>query len=269
MNSARDEELDDREHRRAGGARRRVARTRSPRGARGARRRLARARRAARRARARGRIRPERRSRGRGAGEPTRAHPGAAERAPPAPATRSSSSPAPLPPPSSPSRSGSRFGSSNSTTSFQRGARRHRARARRGRRGDADEDVVRLADRARRHGASAPRWRALLRGLAQERRRRARPDRDVQRGPERDAVGGRVAGGLPDADRHARGGRRRPGFVGREGARRNGGYRRLIGSTTLRRRSGARPAGGHGRDDSSPFPRGSSGPWLPPCRRAR
>ena len=53
-----------------------------------------------------------------------------------------------------------------------------------------------------------------------KRRRRARPDRDVQRRPERDALGRRLAEGLPDADRHARAGRRRSGLVGREGARR-------------------------------------------------
>ena len=40
------------------------------------------------------------------------------------------------------------------------------ARARRQRRGDADEDVLRLADRARRHRATSPRERALLRGVA-------------------------------------------------------------------------------------------------------
>ena len=89
-------------------------------------------------------------------------------------------------------------------------------------RGDADQDVLGMADRARRHRASPPRRGTLLRGVAAKRRRRARPDRDVQRGPERHAVGGRVAGGLHDADRHARAGRRRPGLVGREGARRNG-----------------------------------------------
>ena len=40
--------------------------------------------------------------------------------------------------------------------------------------GDADEDILGLADRARRHGASPARRRALLRGVAEERRRRAR-----------------------------------------------------------------------------------------------
>ena len=53
------------------------------------------------------------------------------------------------------------------------------------------------------------------------------PDRDVQRGPEGHALGGRVAEGLHDADRHPRAGRRRSGLVGREGARRNGRHRRL------------------------------------------
>ena len=53
-----------------------------------------------------------------------------------------------------------------------------------------------LADRARRHGAAAPRGRALLRGVAAQRRRRARADRDVQRGPEGHALGRRVAEGL-------------------------------------------------------------------------
>ena len=58
-------------------------------------------------------------------------------------------------------------------------------------------------------------------------RRRARSRRDVQRGPEGDAMGGRVAERLHDADRHPRAGRRRSGLVGREGARRAGQARRL------------------------------------------
>ena len=47
-------------------------------------------------------------------------------------------------------------------------------------------------------------------------------------GEERHALGGRVADGLPDADRHARAGRRRSELVGREGARRNGRHGWLI-----------------------------------------
>ena len=46
-------------------------------------------------------------------------------------------------------------------------------------------------------------------------------------GAGRHAVGGRVAEGLHDADRHARAGRRRSGVVGREGARRDGRHGRL------------------------------------------
>ena len=71
-------------------------------------------------------------------------------------------------------------------------------------------------------GLPAPPGRALLRGVAEESRRRARADRDVQRGPERHAVGGRVAEGLPTPDRYPRASRRRSGLVGREGARRCG-----------------------------------------------
>ena len=58
-----------------------------------------------------------------------------------------------------------------------------------GRRGDADEDVLRVADPPSRDGTSTPRGRSLLRGLAPELERRARADRDVQRGRERDASG--------------------------------------------------------------------------------
>ena len=100
--------------------------------------------------------------------------------------------------------------------------------ARRQGRGDAHQDILGLADRARRHGASPPRGRALLRGVATQRRGRARSDRDVQREPEGHALGGRVAEGLPDADRHARAGRRRSDLVGREGAGRNGRHRRRV-----------------------------------------
>ena len=103
-----------------------------------------------------------------------------------------------------------------------RRSRRDRPGARRRRRRDARQDGCGLADRARRDRASPPRRRAVLRGVAEERRRRARPDRDVQRRREGHAVGGRVAEGLHDDHGHAREGRRRPGFVGREGARRNG-----------------------------------------------
>ncbi len=142
----------------------------------------------------------------------------------------------------------------------------HRPRARRQRRGDAHQDILGLADRARRHRTAPPRGRALLRGVAAERRRRARAGRDVQRGPERDALGGRLAEGLHDADRHARAGRRRSGLVGREGARRN--ECPATGSVS-RPRSVARPAGGRGRGGSSPCPRGSAGPVPPPCRRGR
>ena len=185
------------------------------------------ARRPAGRAAARGRARAERRGRGRGAGGPASAHRGAATCAPRAERRAVSSWSAPLRLP-------------------RRGRRDRAGRARLGHlrasgssaalaptelapgagRGDADEDVLGLADRARRHRTSAPRRRALLRGVAAQRRRRARAGRDVQRGPERHAVGGRVAEGLHDADRHARAGRRRSGLVGREGARRNGRHRR-------------------------------------------
>ena len=57
----------------------------------------------------------------------------------------------------------------------------------------------------------------------------------------------------------------RAGLVRREGARRNRRYDQL----TSRRRRGAPPAGGRGRDGSSPCPHGPSGLWLPPCRRGR
>ena len=61
-------------------------------------------------------------------------------------------------------------------------SRAHRlASGRHGQR-DAHEDDVGLADRARCHGSAPARQRALLRGVAEERRRRARADRDVQRG---------------------------------------------------------------------------------------
>ena len=47
-------------------------------------------------------------------------------------------------------------------------------------------------------GPSSPRCPSLLRGVATKRGRRARSDRDVQRGPRRHALGGRFAEGLPD-----------------------------------------------------------------------
>ena len=74
-----------------------------------------------------------------------------------------------------------------------RGARADRARSSGERRRDADEDVVGLADRARRDRAAAPRRWTFLRGVAEERGRRARPDRHLQRGTERDALGRRLA----------------------------------------------------------------------------
>ena len=117
------------------------------------------------------------------------------------------------------------------------------------RRSDADEDVLRVANPPRRHGTSASRGRPLLRGLAAELGRRARADRDVQRRPERDALGRGFAGELHRADRHARAGGRQPGLIGREGARRPGPHG-LIRLTPIRRRSAARPAGGRGRGGS-------------------
>ena len=137
-------------------------------------------------------------------------------------------------------------------------------------RGHTDEDLLRLAGRAGRKRASAPRQRALLPGLAPQSRRRARADRDVQRGQCGRPVGRRVAEGVPDVDRHARAGRRRPGLVGREGARRNGRSRRL--NPELRpscRRSAVRPADGRGRGGSSPSPRESAGRPPPPGTTGR
>ena len=59
------------------------------------------------------------------------------------------------------------------------------------RRGDDDRDVVGLADRAARDRTAAPRGPALLPGVAAQRCGCARAHRDVQRGPEGHAVGGR------------------------------------------------------------------------------
>jgi hypothetical protein len=62
----------------------------------------------------------------------------------------------------------------------------------------------------------------FLRGVAAQSRRCARADRDIQRGPEGPALGGRIAEGLPEPDRHPGAGRRRSSLVRREGALRNG-----------------------------------------------
>ncbi len=140
----------------------------------------------------------------------------------------------------------------------------HRARSRSPRRRVADEDALRMADSPPRHRASAPRGHALLRGVAAEPGRRARPDRDVQRRPRRDALGGSLAGELQGADRHARAGRRQPGVIGREGPRRPGPAG-LIRLTRRRRRPAARPAGGRDTGGSSPSPRESAEPEPSPC----
>src|SRR5262249_11656473 len=70
-------------------------------------------------------------------------------------------------------------------------------------------------------GTAAPCERAVLRGVAPQPGRRARACRDLQRRPERHAVGRSRAKGLVDADRDARAGRRQSGVVRRQGARRN------------------------------------------------
>ena len=136
--------------------------------------------------------------------------------------------------------SGTRFQAALGPTPLARGAQRP---------GDTDQDVVRVANPPRRHGTSAPRGRPLLRGLVAELRRRARADRDVQRRPERHALGRGFARELHRADRHARAGGRQPGLIGPEGARRPGPHG-LIRLTPIRRRSAARPAGGRGRGGS-------------------
>ena len=61
-------------------------------------------------------------------------------------------------------------------------------------------------------------------------------------------VGGGVAEGLHDADRHPRGGRRRAGLVGREGARRNRRRALIVRARCLR--CGAPLVGAPGRADS-------------------
>ena len=106
------------------------------------------------------------------------------------------------------------FDSGSSATRFQAALGPTGPDARCKRRGDADQDLVWLADRAPCHRASPARSRTLLRSVAAKRRRRARPDWDVQRRQKRHALGGRVAGTVQNLDRHARAGRRRPGFVG-------------------------------------------------------
>ena len=146
--------------RRAGGARGRVARAGAPRRARGTGRRVSGARRPARRAAARGRARAERRRRGRGAGCAAGAH-----------RARNAA------------RAGSRSGGASSLVGVARRRSCAAVVGRRGRaplghvrassfhaalaptalapgaqrRGDAHEDVLGLADRARRHGPSPPR----------------------------------------------------------------------------------------------------------------
>ena len=87
-------------------------------------------------------------------------------------------------------------------------------------------------DRAGCHRPAPPRQRPLLPGLAPQRRWRAGTHRHVQRGPEGDAVGGRVAGGLPHPHGHPGGRRRRAGVVGSAGPRRPDQHRRLRPSLT-------------------------------------
>ena len=92
-------------------------------------------------------------------------------------------------------------------------ARRHRIGTRRQRPGDAHQDILGLAGRARRERAATPRRGALLRSVAAERRRRAGAGRHLQRGPPRHALGWSATHGLHDADRHPRAGRRRSGAL--------------------------------------------------------
>jgi hypothetical protein len=132
-------------------------------------------------------------------------------------------------------------------------------------RSDAHQDILGLADRALRDGTSPPGPWTLLRGLATERRRPARSDRNVQRGPEGHAVGRRDSVELHDAHRHPRTGRRRSGLVGPEGASRHRSHQLILS----RLRAGARPAGARGRAGSSLSPRGSAGRVQPRCTRGR
>ena len=207
--------------RRADCSRRRLARAGPTGCARSAGRAFSRARRAARRAAARGRAHDERCRGGGGACGATR--PGRSARAAPATSGNGTAS----------SGHGSSRGDSRRRRTDRvpgphvrravpRRAGADRARAGGRRRGNPHEDRFWLAHRPRRHRAPPARSRALLPGMASERRRRLGDDRDLQRRTGRHAVGGRVPGRLPDADRHAGAGRRRSGVVGRARAGCNG-----------------------------------------------
>ena len=167
-----------------------------------------------------------------------------------------------------PSRSGcSSTTRARSAETLPRRSRADRPRARRRRRGDADQDDS--GWRIELDASGLPRldngrfYEAWLRNAAGV----LVPLGTFNEGQKRHAVGGRVAERLPHADRHARAGRRRSGLVRREGARRHGRHRLRLGSS--RPRFGARPVDGRGRGGSSPSPRGSEARVPPPCTRGR
>ena len=106
--------------------------------------------------------------------------------------------------------------------------RSHRARARRRRRGDADQDSPRAGGSsstppgfpAARAGSSTRRGCAIAAGVLV-------PIGTFNEGRKVTLWAGVSPKDYPDADRHARAGRRRSGLVRREGARRNGDRPRL------------------------------------------
>ena len=90
-----------------------------------------------------------------------------------------------------------------------------------------DQDLVGLADHARRDRTSSPRPRTLLRSMAPQPGRSARPDRNVQPGPQGHTLGRSAADDFHNPDRHPRTGGRRSALLRREGTRRNRDHTRL------------------------------------------
>ena len=138
--------------------------------------------------------------------------------------------------------------------------------ARRPRRRDAHEDVLGLADRARRR----PGCRASTTGASTRPGCGTPPACSSRSGRSTKAANVTLWAGVSPADFTTL-------TVTREqadGNQASSGEKVLVGTvderlTRSRRRAGARPAGGRGRGGSSRSPRGSAGPGPSPCRRGR
>ena len=109
----------------------------------------------------------------------------------------------------------------SSSPTFCDGGLRNRPHSGRARFGDAHEDELRLAYRAVGNRFASSCERPLLRGVAEERRRRLGACRDVQRRQPCDTVGWGCAHEVPEPYSHPPTGQRQPGLIRRARAHRD------------------------------------------------